>query len=90
MVAGANHLRTQAHEGRGANSNMAGGGWFCLRMIPGADATEGCDGGLAVESVGIVAIGDEQGRGVVGADPAAGQEGGAMRSDRLGDPLDQA
>ena len=42
-----------------------------------------------MQSVGVVASGDEQGCGGVGTDAARGQQGWAVRGDRVGDPLDE-
>jgi hypothetical protein len=46
-------------------------------------------GGLAAESVGVVAGGDEQGRCVVRADAAAGQQGRSVAGDGGSDLLFQ-
>src|ERR687885_850476 len=57
-----------------ATVGFAGGGF------QGVDPAQGGEGGLAVQSVGVVPGGDEQGRGVVGTDTAAGQQrGGGAR-----------
>src|SRR5918995_4575705 len=42
----------------------------------GADTAEGGEAGFAAEPVGVVAGGDEQGAGGVGADPEQGDEAG--------------
>ena len=42
-----------------------------------------------MQSVGVVPGGDEQGRGVVGTDPGAGQQRGAVPGDRGGDVVDE-
>jgi hypothetical protein len=52
-----------------------------------ADAAQGGERGLAAESVGVVAGGDEQGRCVVRADAAAGQQGRGVAGDGGGDLL---
>ena len=42
-----------------------------------------------MQSVGVVAGGDEQGCGGVGTDAVVGQQGWAVRGDRVGDPADE-
>ena len=42
-----------------------------------------------MQSVGVVAGGDEQGCGGVGTDAAMGQQSSAVRGDRVGDPADE-
>jgi hypothetical protein len=55
----------------------------------GVDAAQGGEGGLAAEPVGVIARGDEQGCGGVGADAAVGQQRGGVAGDRVGEPLFQ-
>ncbi len=51
------------------------------------NAAQGSEGGLAAQAVGVVAGSDEQGRGIVGTDAAAGQQPRAVHGDRVGEPL---
>ena len=64
-------------------------GGFARGCFQGADPAQGGKGGLAVQSVGVIASGDEQGGGGVGTDAVVGQQGWAVRGDRVGDPLDE-
>lgn len=66
---------------------VAGG--FARGRLLGADAAQGGEGCLAAEAVGVVTGGDEQGRCVVRADAAAGQQSRGVTGDGGGDLLFQ-
>jgi hypothetical protein len=57
--------------------------------LDGADAAQCRERGLAAQAIGVVAGGDQQGGGAVGADASLFEQRGCVSGDRVGDALFQ-